>query len=201
MSESRKMDDTLNKVREALELAATAAEYHGLEPDTDVGRAYMSGRDDAAEDIRALNSEPVALKIDSLDRTIASVAIKRLEEAHLHNAAKLFKRLIDVASSAPTNTQDSLRITVKNHCADLQRCAVELDKYPQFAATAAEVRTAADELLAALASSAQPAQAQVVPEGWRDRLDRMRDARHTYSQYPELFDVIIDSVEEALSEL
>jgi len=39
------------------------------------------------------------------------------------------------------------------------------------------------------------------PAGWRDAIDRLRDGRDTYTQYPELFDIILDSVVEALHEL
>lgn len=52
--------------------------------------------------------------------------------------------------------------------------------------------------------SAQPVQAEpsaAVPEGWRERLQEMRDASYTYSQYPELARVVFDSVIDALDEL
>lgn len=45
------------------------------------------------------------------------------------------------------------------------------------------------------------APAQEPPQGWRERLNEIRDADYTYSQYPELARVIMDSVIDALDEL
>ncbi len=43
--------------------------------------------------------------------------------------------------------------------------------------------------------------AGVVPEGWRARLEEMREASYTISQYPETAQVVFDSVIDALDEL
>lgn len=40
-----------------------------------------------------------------------------------------------------------------------------------------------------------------IPSGWRGRLQEMRDASYTYSQYPELAQAVFDSVIDALEEL
>lgn len=40
-----------------------------------------------------------------------------------------------------------------------------------------------------------------IPSGWRGRLQEMRDAAYTYSQYPELAHTVFDSVIAALGEL
>ena len=58
------------------------------------------------------------------------------------------------------------------------------------------INAAKEAGITALLINAQPA-----PKGWRDRLEEMRGAAHSYEDQPELFYVILDSVHEMLTEL
>jgi DNA-binding ferritin-like protein len=180
-------------------------------------RNAVAKAEETIEALKSMQYQHTQTSSDIGDEAFSAI-VKRYENAGDRESASIIREQWNMTKqkrlAAPQSLKDQqaqpveptkLEVSIESAIFNMRDDAVRLrDRIYTREQIAEDLEVIAHQLESGYRSSKAPVDQQshgAMPEGWRKRLQEMREASYTYSNYPELAQVVFDSVIDALDEL